>query len=1228
MNKSKLKNFAPKARREFIQAVTDRAHFYGLSKGKTEPIKVEGDFAIINGQAFPKAIADQREKLEERIAASSFEQVIEEIAYTWFNRFVAIRYMELHGYMSHGYRVLSNPDPDNSMPEILEKAQHVQLQGLNKEKVIELKMDGTKDEELYRMLLIAQCNELFRWMPFLFENIRDCTELLLPDNLLHSDSLIRKLVGEIEQEDWQEVEIIGWLYQFYISEKKDQVIGKVVKSEDIPAATQLFTPNWIVKYLVQNSLGSQWLRTYPNSPLKEKMEYYIEPAEQSGQVQKRLAEITPDSLNPEELTLLDPACGSGHILVETYDLLKEIYLERGYRRRDIPELILKRNLFGLEIDDRAAQLAGFAVMMKARADDRRLFKKGIVPNIVSIQESKGLDIEDIVTAINEPLTPKVVSDAPRSMEELQDSIEVPLFVSSKPANITALDTEERLTVDDLKALLGLFEHGKTFGSLIRLPEMLAEKLSAMAQRIEQAYTSGQPYAQAQATKIKPFVQQAMIMAGRYDAVVANPPYMGSGYLNPLLKKFMKDEFKGYEKDLFSAFIIRNREFAKNTGLLGFMSPFVWMFISSHEQLRTTLIDNVTLTTLIQLEYSGFAEATVPVCTFTFANNHTKDYAGSFIRLSDFRGADNQAPKTLEAIRNKYCGWFHTAKPDDFKKIPGSPIAYWASEKVLSCFENMCSLSTRIETREGLTTGCNELFLRLWHEVSFVDICFDAISNQDAKEKNKRWFSYIKGGDFRRWAGNYEFIVNWENDGSEVRSFDDPATGRIRSHNYNGDYAFKKGFTWSGISSGTFAVRNVPEGFMFDAKGPMGFSLRKDNLEICGAFLNSKVTNHFIKMLAPTLDFKLGHVLNLPYAESLPEEVNTNCKNNINYSKSDWDSFETSWDFEQLPLLSHKSSLPGSYGAYHENCKEMTTRMKELEEENNQLFIEAYDLEDELTPDVPDEQITLFANPKYRYGGKLSEEELEKRFKEDTIKELLSYSIGCIMGRYSLDETGLIYAQSGNEGFDSSQYTSFPADDDGIIPITDQYWFNDDAAERFFEFVKTVWPKNTQEENLDFVAEAIGRKSRETSKDAIRRYFVTGFFKDHLKTYKKRPIYWLFSSGKEKTLQCLVYIHRYNEGTLSRMRTEYLIPLQGRIASKIDSLKKDMEHTSSTSAANKIRKEIAKLAKQAEELRKYDEKLHHYADMKIKLDLDDGVKVNYGKFGDLLAEVKTVTGKKE
>ncbi|MCG2775018.1 MAG: BREX-1 system adenine-specific DNA-methyltransferase PglX, partial [Desulfobacterales bacterium] len=1059
MNRNKLKAYAPRARSDFIKTVTDSAAFYGLTKEKIEPATKHGDVAIIGGKPFPRHVAKKRKRLEERIRREGFEQVMEAMAYTWFNRFVAIRYMELHGYLEHGYRVLSTTNHTNDtdaknrkagspeIPDILRYAEHVDLPELNHNKVVELKLAGNRDEELYRMLLIAQCNALHKAMPFLFGWIGDAAELLLPENLLHSDSLIRKMVNEIPEEEWQEVEIIGWLYQFYISEKKDQVIGKVVKSEDIPAATQLFTPNWIVKYMVQNTLGRQWMATYPNSPLKQQMEYYIEPAEQMPEVQEQLKSITPESLNPEELTLLDPACGSGHILVEAYDLFKAIYQERGYRAKDIPRLILEKNLYGLEIDDRAAQLAAFALMMKARADDRRIFDNGTKPHVLAIQESKGMDAEKITEALNAPIVKGEISQ------------------------------------DGVTQLIQLFEHGKTFGSLIRVSEELAEKLSGIRERVENMLTHGDMFGKAAARAVAPIVDQARILAGNYDASVTNPPYMGSGGMNPQLKLFAKDRFPDSKADLFAMFIERNLDFVGKQSVIGMITMQSWMFLSSFEKLRAKLLDHHTVLSMAHLgprAFDSIGGEVVSTTSFIIRNSHHPEYKGTYVRLVDGTSEGKKDNSLREAIKDPNCGWFYRASAADFKKIPGSPTVYWASNQALRLFQKRKSLSEKIETREGLTTGSNDLFLRLWHEVPVMHIGFDTKYNEGARRSGKRWFTYVKGGDFRRWSGNFEYIVNWFNDGEELLIFKDPASGRVRSHNYNGDYAFRTGFTWSGISSGAFAVRHVPNGFMFDAKGPMGFSIAVEEQVIHEGFLNSVVTKHFIKMLAPTLDFKLGHILNLPLTNSLPKEVKTTSKRAVELSFTDWNDREASWDFSNLPLLKpnyRQSKLKSAYTTLRTHWRNMTLEMQRLEEENNRIFIEAYGLQDELTPDVPLSEITLTCNPHYRYGGDKSDEELEALLLADTIKELISYAIGCMMGRYSLDQPGLIYAHSGNDHFweiyhqkhnkpvppqnknhSCDSWSTFPPDQDGIIPITDIDWFQDDAINRFIEFSSVAWPK--------------------------------------------------------------------------------------------------------------------------------------------------------------------------
>lgn len=581
-------------------------------------------------------------------------------------------------------------------------------------------------------------------------------------------------------------------------------------------------------------------------------------------------------------------------------------------------------------------------------------------------------------------------------------------------------------------------------------------------------------------------------------------------------------------------------------------------------------------------------------------------------------------------------YFYRASAADFMKIPGGAIAYWASQRVISTFGENSTLSDQIETREGLTTGSNDLFLRLWHEVSKSSIGFDIKNNLQAQEGMKRFFPYVKGGEFRRWSGNFEYVVNWFNDGVELKEFKDPLTDRIRSHNYNGSYAFKRGFTWSGISSGTFAVRHVPNGFMFDAKGPMGFSIHETQLAKHEAFLNSTVTNHFLKMLAPTLDFKLGHVLNLPIIKNIPDRVSEIRDAAVQLSSIDWNQFESSWDFAKIALLNTSDSQQKLQITYRNLCahwNEITLQLQRLEKEGNRLFIEAYGLQDELTPEVPLEEITLTCNSYYRYGGGKSKEELKTLLQCDTTKELVSFAIGCMMGRYSLDKPGLVLASQGETLQDYLHKVPVPRfspDDDGILPLTDQEWFADDATNRFREFVRTAWGEKTLHENLDFVAEslclhAIKPKKGEDSLDTIRRYLSSQFYKDHLRTYKKRPIYWLFSSGKHKAFECLIYLHRYNEGSLARMRTEYVIPLTAKLNSHANKLEKDIDASSSTAEKKALEKQLATLHNQQAELATFDEKLRHYADQRIRLDLDDGVRVNYGKFGDLLAEVNAITG---
>ena len=1181
MNRNTLEAYAQKARRDFIAAVTGRAAFYGLTAKNIEPVVEQGDVTMIGAHAFPHHVAEPHKRLEERIQQDGFEQVMEAMAYTWFNRFAAMRYMELHGYLDHGYRVLSHPE-GRPYPEILEHAADVDLPGLDRERAVELKLDGSKDEELYRLLLKAQCNALHQAMPFLFERIGDGTELLLPANLLHTGSLIHRMVESIDEGAWGQIEIIGWLYQFYISEKKDQVIGNVVDSEDIPAATQLFTPNWIVKYLVQNSLGAQWLATYPDSQLSEKMEYNIKPAEQTDEVKAQLAAITPGTLNPEALTLIDPASGSGHILVEAYDLFKAIYLERGYRQRDVAQLILEKNLFGLDIDGRAAQLTGFALMMKGRADDRRLFERGVELNVRPLVDSKGFDAERLAQGV-----------------KLADY---------------------KLADSDLTELKQLFEYASTFGSLIQVPEELAAKLPALKQLSES--TSQDLFVSDALKRLGLLVRQAEMMAAQYDAVVANPPYMGSKGMNALVKKFAKDHFPDAKSDLFACFIKRGFTLAKDAGHNAMVTMQSWMFLSSFEKMREWMLREKTIKTMAHLGARAFGSISGEVVQTTacvLQNRSPQGYKPVFFRLLD--GGEVEKSTALANGEKR----FDTTAQDEFKKIPGSPVAYWVSERVREVFEKFPPLSSIANPTGGMTTGHNDRFLRLWGEVDFNRIGLAVPNRDDAIRSGRTWFPYNKGGPFRKWYGNNSFVVNWYNDGKQII-----ATGRAYPRSKS--LYFQRSISWSATSSSYFGVRHADLGFLFDAQGSSCFASVELHYGVL-ALLVTKQVKFFLGFLNPSIEYQTGDIGNLPVPVNALTDATLieGASRAVELTRHDWNAYERSWDFLSLPVLTASSDITPTFESSHTawitQNRETIAEMKRLEEENNRLFIDAYGLRDEFTPDVPIEQVTLTVNPAYRYGGNFTEEEQWTRFRQDTMKELVSYAMGCMMGRYSLDAPGLIYAHSGGAGFDPSRYTTFPADPDGIVPLTDSDWFEDDAAHRLMEFISVAWDETHLEDNLAFLASNLSTKENEPSRETLRRYLCDRFFKDHLQTYKKRPIYWLFSSGKQKAFQCLVYLHRYNEGTLARMRTEYVIPLQGMVASRVLRLKDDSAADTSTAHRRRLEKEQATLVKQQSELREFDEKLRHYADQRIGLDLDDGVKVNYGKFGDLLAEVKPVTGAK-
>jgi type II restriction/modification system DNA methylase subunit YeeA len=1240
MNTANIKKYAPKARTRFIDTMTRQAARVGISpdgKGGAviAPLEQKGDVLVMTAQdgqthTVPAHLKRAREALAAWVQRDGFTQAIEQAAYSWFNRLCAIRYMEIHGYLDHGRRVLSGAGGEAGQFQILDECLEVDLPGLDTARVRELKLDGTQDETLYRELLLAQCHALHEAMPFLFEPLDDASELLLPNNLTKTDSLIRELVEAIPEADWQDVEVIGWLYQFYISEKKDQVIGKVVKSEDIPAATQLFTPNWIVQYLVQNSVGRQWLQTYPASPLKAEMPYYIEPAVQEPEVQAQLDAITPASIDPESIKVLDPAAGSGHILVEAYNVLKAIYEERGYRTRDIPQLILENNLFGLDIDDRAAQLAGFALLMKAREDDRRILTRlvdnKVRLNVLAMQSSQHLDANTLWRDLN------LTGDWHQGQSQ-------GLF-DSEQQNLSSNDAAYKLIAD----LIERFQNAKTFGSLIEVPNELEAPLKALLEQLSDLTTRGDTLQKTAAQRLIPLVQQAWVLAQRYDAVVANPPYMGSKGMNAALKDYAKKAYPNSKSDLFAIFMEHAFSLLSPLGYNAQINMHSWMFLSRYELLRRSVLENTTIVNMIHLGAQAFEHISghvVQTTAWVIINKNLREHYPVFLRLVD-SGSEKQKYFSCEENR------FSSIRQEEFISVPGEPLAYWMPVPLREAFKKGDSMGELVHACAGLQTGNNEKFLRYWFEVDISSIGLNVASREDALVLNKKWFPCNKGGGYRKWAGNKDYVVNWENDGEEIHGFNNIPMDYQGSPVRAKGYYFRNSISWSDVASGLPSFRAFPNGFIHEAKGMSAFKKEGFPINLALAYGNTPVVTFLAKSLNPTLSFQVGNFESLPVLKNEIQKMSSvildDVDKMIGIAAEDWDFYETSWGFCAPNILNtgnRQFYIKSAYQQSRAQWHRITMEMQALESENNLRFIKAYVLQDELVSEVPLEEVTLTSNPKYRYGKNNSDEELETLLQCDTLKELVSYAIGCMMGRYSLDKPGLILASQGETVRDYLAHIpkpSFAPDDNAIIPLTDQEWFPDDATNRFRDFVRTVWGddslpngRSALQENLDFVAEslclhAIKPKKGEAALETIRRYLSTQFFKDHLRTYKKRPIYWLFSSGKQKAFECLVYLHRYNESTLAEMRTDYVIPLTTKLASYVEKLEQDKDASTSAAEAKAIEKELSKLYKQQAELNTFDEKLRHYADQRISLDLDDGVKVNYGKFGDLLAEVKQVVGK--
>lgn len=1229
MNTKNLKAYAPKARRQFIEAVQKRAAHFGIYEDRIAEAKEEGSSILIEGRVFTKQQGQQRKRLAQRVEERGYDMFTREMAYTWFNRLAAIRYMEIHDYLEHGFRVLSNTSNNDSLPEILDHASDVaDILELDKSHIIELQLAGDKEEELYRELLLGQCHYLAKIMPFVFkgltfEAIDDATELLLPDNLTKTDSILKGLISEIPEEDWQNIEVIGWLYQFYISEHKDSVMGKVVKSEDIPAATQLFTPNWIVKYLVQNSLGRHWLATYPDSELKGKMEYYIEPAQQSDDVIAQLKAITPSTLDPEQIKIIDPAVGSGHILVEVYDVLKEIYIDRGYRKREIPELILTKNIYGLDIDDRAAQLAGFALMMKAREDDRRIFQRvqdgEVTLNIYSLQSTKSLDIPSLWRALD--LEGNQQQGSTGGLFDMTEGSKEPSGIYKEYYKL-------------LQTLKSAFLQAKTLGSLIQIENLHLANLVTLKELLQAKEQGSDPAAKQAAIELLPIINQATILAQRYISTIMNPPYLGLKGMNTELKEFAKKQFPNSKSDLFALFMERAFSLLADNGYNAQVNMQSWMFLSSYEKLRQWLLDTKTFVTMAHLGARAFGQISgeiVQTTAWVLKKVHSPTYQPVFIRLTE--GNEEEKRRTLSTHEYR----FDQISQTDFKKIPGNPIAYWVDKSLRDSFDENDRFESLAPTRKGMVTARNEDYVRYWFEVSIAKCGLDKyLDRETALNSGLKWFSYLKGGGYRKWYGNKLDVVNWENDGELLQSRKHPKENRVWATNFNLEYIFNPNVNWGAISSFGFSARFSSGGELFDAGGSACFPKGLSDISILG-FLNSDIAQVLLTTLNPTLNFQAGNIANLPIAKSIDnlklKEVVTEL---VKIHKLDWDSKELSWDFKFNAISKRNINnfiIENTFSSFIKEQSHLIERVRNLEFELNTLIAKAYN-QTSISKPTPLSNVTLFANPVFTYGSTNSKKN-DLRYQSEMIVELVSYSIGAMMGRYSLDREGIVYSHSSNEGFkdlvEQGAYQTFPADDDAIVPLASEEWlFDDDASTRFKEFVKSVWDDEHLNENLDFVANslclhALKPKKGEGAMDTVRRYFSTQFFKDHCKTYKKRPIYWLFSSGKEKAFECLVYLHRYNEGTLSRMRTEYVTPLMGKYEHMLNHLADKLVDATSSEKRD-IEKEQKLLTKKQAELRTFDEQLKHYAEMRITLDLDDGVKANYGKFGKLLADVKAIHGK--
>lgn len=1181
MNKNAIKKFATEARLELISRVSQRALKYGISD---KEVGNPNDDSV-GGHLLSSTEKKQRAALIAQIKEKGYEQVMEEVAYTWFNRFSALRFMEVNGYLPSHVRVFTDEE-NNFKPQIISEAIHLELDGLDMEKVYAYK-EANDNDELYKYLLITQCNALNSVLPGMFQKIADYTELLFPDNLLREGSVIQQMIELIPEDDWKDaVQIIGWLYQYYNSEKKDDVFAALKKNvkitkENIPAATQLFTPDWIVRYMVENSLGRLWLEGHPDvkeqllpteeeqsayaagnrDPEDTKWHYYLEEAEQEPEVQAQLAEIRKEyaTLTPDQLKVIDPCSGSGHILAYMFDVLMKIYESYGYTTREAVASIVENNLYGLDIDDRAAQLAYFAVMMKARQYDRRFFSRGIQPHVYAIAESNHVD-----------------------------SFALDYFCNGDAKLKKAMDT-----------IISELHDAKEYGSIITVSQ---QEWSALYDRFAEITEDINMSRETALRELLPLVQVAEALVQKYDAVVTNPPYMGSSGMNAKLTDFVKKNYPDSKSDLSTVCMERSTTLCKNNGFWSMINIPVWMFLSSYEKLRGKLSGVQTLVNMVH-PGRGIFGSDFGTTSFVFAKRMSEGYKGSYRRLFERQGeVESVEAREMAFLSGK--GNF-AADQSNFSKIPGSPVAYWVGENLLNDFVIGTELEKVALPRQGIKTADKDRFLRFWHEIEK--------NRMSIYQENcvKKWFPCNKGGSFRKWYGNNEYVVNWENNGFEICNFRDE-NGKLKSRPQNLQYMLKEGITYTNISISSFGARYSPKGFIYDAAGSGIFCKKQEMIKYVLAFLTSIVAASITKITSPTMSFEVGQISMLPFIYQPSESIDDLVTKTIGVSKVDWDSFETSWDFVTHPFITYRSGagfadipmnkwqyrIADAYHTWESNATAQFDLLKKNEEELNRIFIDIYGLQDELTPEVEDKDVTV-----------------RKADLGRDIRSFISYAVGCMFGRYSLDVDGLAYA--GGE-WDNSKYSTFAADKDNIIPISDDEYFEDDIVGRFVKFVEIVYGKDTLDENLKFIADALGGKGQ--PKDVIRNYFLNDFYSDHCKIYQKRPIYWLFDSGKKNGFKALIYMHRYQPDTIARIRTDYVHEQQARYRTAIADLETRIANAS-TGERVKLNKQLKTLNDQATEIHEYEEKIHHLADQMISIDLDDGVKVNYAKFQDVLAKIK-------